>query len=162
MSFRLFNMNKLEENSTKCGVSMAIAAYSVCSGTLLLANKMAIEHLPRPSVVSFIQITSSAIACIIMKMVGVKVDALEWDKLKAYSMYIVAFVSAIFANMQALQASNVETVIVFRACSPIAVSIVEYLFMGREIPSSRSILSLSMVAGEYKISIFIICRRLFP
>ena len=149
-------MNKLEETSTKFGVTMAIIAYSVCSGTLLLANKMAIEYLPRPSVVSFIQITSSAIACIVMKLAGVKVDALEWDKLKAYSMYIVAFVSAIFANMQALQASNVETVIVFRACSPIAVSIVEYLFMGREIPSTRSILSLSMVAGEYNGDVYIL------
>lgn len=126
---------------------MAVLAYSLCSGTLLLANKMCIEHLPRPSVVSFIQIVSTAIACIVMKILGVKIDALEWDKLKAYSMYIIAFVSAIFANMQALSVSNVETVIVFRACSPIAVSVVEYLFMDREIPSLRSICSLSMVAG---------------
>lgn len=61
-------------------------------------------------------------------------------------MYIVAFVSAIYANMQALKQSNVETVIVFRACSPIAVSVIEYLFLGREAPSSKSSLSLAMVA----------------
>ena len=61
-------------------------------------------------------------------------------------MYIVAFVAAIYANMQALAHSNVETVIVFRACSPIAVSVVEYLFMDRAWPSLRSSISLIAVA----------------
>eukprot|EP00605_Chrysophyceae_sp_TOSAG23-4_P002860 GSChrysophyteH1.ASY1.ANO1.3150.1 assembled CDS len=107
---------------------------------------MAIEYLPLPSVVSFIQIVFSAIVVLLIKCLGVKVDGLEWEKLKAYSMYIVAFVSAIYANMQALKQSNVETVIVFRACSPIAVSVIEYLFLGREAPSSKSSLSLAMVA----------------
>lgn len=58
-------------------------------------------------------------------------DGFEWNKMKAYSMYIVAFVAAIYANMQALANSNVETVIVFRACSPISVTIVEYFLMDR-------------------------------
>jgi GDP-mannose transporter len=48
--------------------------------------------------------------------------------------------------MQALSSSNVETVIVFRACSPIAVGIVEYLFMDRALPSMRSTASLLLVA----------------
>ena len=48
--------------------------------------------------------------------------------------------------MKALAVSNVETVIVFRACTPIAVSIIEYTFMNRELPSIRSGISLSIVA----------------
>ena len=107
---------------------------------------MAIEHLPVPSVVSFIQILSSAVFILIIKLFGVQVDNLEWDKVKSYSLYIVAFVAAIYANMQALAHSNVETVIVFRACSPVAVSIVEYLFMDRAWPSLRSSISLATVA----------------
>ena len=109
---------------------------------------MAIEYLPVPSVVSCIQIVSSAIAVLLIKFLGLsQVDNLEWDKVKMYSMYIVAFVSAIYANMQALSHSNVETVIVFRACSPIAVSVVEYLFMDRAWPTFRSSLSLGIVAA---------------
>ena len=77
---------------------------------------------------------------------GGQVDKLEWSKVKAYAWYIVAFVAAIYANMQALSHSNVETVIVFRACSPIAVTVVEYIFMDRAWPSLRSSLSLSVVA----------------
>jgi GDP-mannose transporter len=97
-------------------------------------------------VVSFIQILSSAVFILIIKMFGVQVDNLEWEKVKSYSLYIVAFVAAIYANMQALAHSNVETVIVFRACSPVAVSIVEYMFMDRAWPSLRSSISLATVA----------------
>ena len=107
---------------------------------------MAMEYLPRPSVVSFIQIFSSTVFILLYKMMGGQVDKLEWSKVKAYAWYIVAFVAAIYANMQALSHSNVETVIVFRACSPIAVTVVEYIFMDRAWPSLRSSLSLSVVA----------------
>jgi GDP-mannose transporter len=107
---------------------------------------MAIVHIPVPSVVSFIQIISSTVAVLVIKYLGVHVDELEWEKVKAYSVYIIAFVTAIYANMQALASSNVETVIVFRACSPIAVCLVEYFFMDRAWPSLRSMLSLGTVA----------------
>jgi drug/metabolite transporter (DMT)-like permease len=125
---------------------MAILGYSLCSSTLLLANKMVMEYLPLPSVVSFIQIISSAVAILVYKMLGGHVDNIEWSKLKAYGLYIVAFVTAIYANMQALQVSNVETVIVFRACSPLAVTVIEYLFMDRALPNARSSFSLVIVA----------------
>jgi GDP-mannose transporter len=127
-------------------VGIAIIGYSICSSTLLLANKMAIEHLPVPSVVSFIQIISTALFVLFIKICGVPVDDFEWEKVKAYSIYILAFVAAIFANMQALAHSNVETVIVFRACSPLAVCLVEYLLMDRAWPSVRSSVSLGTVA----------------
>lgn len=139
-------MQRLEDTSTPVAVGIAILGYSLCSSTLLLANKLAIEYLPLPSVVSFIQIITSAVAVLTLKLLGVQVDGLEWDKVKAYSMYIVAFVAAIYANMQALSHSNVETVIVFRACSPISVTVIEYFLMDRTWPSLRSSMSLGIVA----------------
>lgn len=42
---------------------------------------------------------------------------------------------------------QVETVIVFRACTPIIVSVLDYLFMGRELPSTQSVVALVVVAG---------------
>jgi drug/metabolite transporter (DMT)-like permease len=107
---------------------------------------MVIEYFPVPSVISFIQIITSAVAILVYQLCGGAVDSLEWSKLKAYSLYIVAFVAAIYANMKALSHSNVETVIVFRACSPIAVTVVEYFFMDRTWPSARSTFSLIAVA----------------
>lgn len=128
-------------------MALAIVGYSLCSATLLLANKMVIVSFPIPSVISFIQIITSAFAVLTYKLLGGTVDNLEWSKVKAYSLYIVAFVAAIYANMQALAHSNVETVIVFRACSPIAVTIIEYIFMDRALPTLRSSIALTTVAA---------------
>ena len=135
------------EGSSYSEKLVAIVAYSLCSSTLLLSNKFALEHLPLPSVVSFVQIASSTLIVLALKYFGnVKVDDLEWDKMKPFMLYVFLFVSSIYANMRALQLSNVETVIVFRACTPIAVAIIEYLFMNRTLPNVRSCLSLLVVA----------------
>lgn len=141
-------MQKLEQNSTSKDIAIAIAAYSVCSSTLLLGNKMALHYLPMPAAVSFIQLTSTVIIVYLLKYgFKVKIDEITVAKLKPYSLYIVAFVSAIYCNMRALEVSNVETVIVFRSCTPLATTLIEYLFMGRELPSMRSLASLLTIAG---------------
>jgi hypothetical protein len=127
-------------------VSVAVIGYSLCSSTLLLANKMAVSYLPVPSVISLVQIISSAFIVLGMKAVGFTIDDFEWSKVRAFSLYIVAFVAAIYANMQALAHSNVETVIVFRACTPIAVCTIECLFMDRALPTIKSTSSLCLVA----------------
>jgi hypothetical protein len=50
--------------------------------------------------------------------------------------------------VQALQFSNVETIIVFRACCPLVVSLLDYGFLGRQLPSASSTLALLLlVAG---------------
>lgn len=114
---------------------------------MLLANKLAIEYMPSPAAISFIQILFSSITVAGLKFSAMPdIDWFEREKVKAYAVYIAIFVLAIFTNMKALAASNVETVIVFRACSPIAVCFIEYYFMDRELPSLRSAISLSIVS----------------
>lgn len=112
---------------------MAVVGYSLCSSTLLLANKMAMVHLPSPAAISFIQIVFSTVTVILLKYSKLptmsEIDWFETDKVKGYALYVVIFVTAIYTNMKALSVSNVETVIVFRACSPIAVSVIEYIWM---------------------------------
>jgi len=49
--------------------------------------------------------------------------------------------------MRALEISNIETVIIFRSCTPIAVSVCDHLFLGRELPSRRSSLALLIIAA---------------
>ena len=81
-----------------------------------------------------------------LKSNGLQVDDFDIEKIKPYSIYVIVFVLALYTNMQALKACNVETVILFRACTPISVSIIEYLFMNRDVPSPRSTASLLVVA----------------
>ena len=71
---------------------------------------------------------------------------------RPYALYVCAFAAGIYSNMRALAVSNVETIIVFRACTPMCVAVIEYLFMNREFPSSKSVGSLLVVmlgAGLY-------------
>ena len=125
---------------------MAVLGYSLCSSTLLLANKMALEYLPSPSTVSLIQIIFATIAVISIKYAGYEVDWFDWEKMKSYSIYVIIFVAAIYTNMQALRNSNVETVIVFRSCSPIAVCFFEYFYLNRSYPTIRSSISMLIIA----------------
>lgn len=139
-------MHRLEETSSSVEVTLAVIGYSLCSSTLLLANKAAMVYLNRPSVISFVQIIFAAFVILIMKYCcRIQVDDFESEKIKPYLIYIVAFVSSIYANMQALSVSNVETVIVFRSCTPLAVTVIDYLFMNRAFPSKRSAFSLLAV-----------------
>jgi len=66
---------------------------------------------------------------------------------QAYLIYTVAFVLGVYCNMRALENSNVETVIIFRSCTPIAVAVCDFLFMGRELPSKKSSFSLFVIAA---------------
>ena len=49
--------------------------------------------------------------------------------------------------MRALERSNVETVIIFRSCTPLAVALCDWIFLGRELPSKRSLLALLTIAA---------------
>ena len=84
-----------------------------------------------------------AIFCFIFGALNmVKVDKLEWSKVQPYIPAVFAFLGTIFCNLKTLQYCNVETFIVFRASTPIAVAIGDYLFLGRELPSYQSLLCL--------------------
>ena len=77
----------------------------------------------------------------------IKADAWEWHKVKPYLVYVCMFVATIYANMRALQHSNVETVIVFRSACPLIVSVLDWAFLGRQLPSARSIGALLVIIG---------------
>ena len=60
-------MQQLEETSTPYSVTIAVIAYSLCSSTMLLANKMALHYLPSPPLVSFTQIVFAVLAVFFIK-----------------------------------------------------------------------------------------------
>ena len=57
-------------------------------------------------------------------------------------LYVLQFVVGIYTNMKALQHSNIDTVIVFRASCPLVVCVLEWAFLGRQLPNCRSCLAL--------------------
>ena len=65
-------------------------------------------------------------------------DKLEVPKAKAFAPVALIFVLTIFTNMKSLEYANVETFMIFRFSTPLCVSICDYLFLGRELPTAKS------------------------
>lgn len=137
-------------------VIASIASYSFCSGTLVLLNKLTLHFLPFPSLVVAFQL----LACIFLiygaQYIGyIQVDPIKWEYVKPYMLYIFFFSTGVYCNMRSLSEANVETVIVFRALSPIIVAFMDALCLGREWPSGRSWAGLiTLVVGAYGYASF--------
>ena len=125
----------------------SIGFYSLCSSSMLLVNKMVLARLPYASTLSLIQICAAVVFIQIGSYGNVlkDVDPLEKHKVGPYLFYVFLFALALLTNMKSLEVANVETVIVFRSLTPAAVAVLDPAFLGRELPSARSWLSLAII-----------------
>lgn len=137
-------------------VIASVIAYSFCSGTLVLLNKLILHHLPYPSLVVSFQLMATIVFIYSAKyFFQLPVDALQWKYVVPYLYYIIAFAMGVYCNMMSLSISNVETVIVFRALSPCLVAFLDALFLGREYPNFRSWVALGIIVlGAYGYASF--------
>jgi GDP-mannose transporter len=146
-------MAKAAANSNSSEVVLSIVLYSLCSGTLVLLNKLILHHLPYPSLVICFQLAAAIVTIYGLSSIRlIEVDPIRWRNVVPYLHYIVAFSLGVYCNMKSLERSNVETVIVFRALSPCIVAFLDVAFLGREYPSRRSwagLLVLVLGAGGY-------------
>jgi len=129
-------------------VGLSIALYSLASSSMLLVNKALVEHVDSPGLVVSIQLLFTSVAVGLaskLRCFGFEPVTWSWRVVRLYLLYVGLFVSGVYANMRALKASNVETVIVFRACTPLAVAGLDYYFMGRDVPSWRSTTALLLL-----------------
>jgi len=134
--------------STAVETTIAIVFYCLCSGGMLLVNKLAVHHVPLPAFVTACQFSSCAAFVYCGKLCGFLVaDDFEWAKAKYYLIYVLSFSIGTYTNMKVLSMANVETVIVFRSCTPLAVAIFDYIFYNRAAPSVRSCLSLLLITS---------------
>mmetsp|Transcript_30280 Transcript_30280/g.58210 ORF Transcript_30280/g.58210 Transcript_30280/m.58210 type:complete len:329 (+) Transcript_30280:179-1165(+) len=127
-------------------VAFTVGLYVVMSSSMLVINKVAVTYMPAPAMVLYAQLATSAMAAVALHHLGlVETDALDTEKIKKFYMVAFVFLGTIFANMKTLQYANVETFIVFRSSTPLLISFLDYFFLGRELPNSRSFLSLVFI-----------------
>ena len=139
---------KPQDDVITAEVSIILLLFSATAASLLLVNKLVMFYIPLPSFVSTLQFVVTAIFSYGWMLSGnAPVETWEWKKVKAYLYYTGMFVGSIYTNMKALQHANVETIIVFRSCCPLVVAIIEWGFMGRQLPSLRSWLALLVLVG---------------
>lgn len=132
-------------------VVLSILAYSACSGSLVLVNKLILFSWPYPSLVVCIQLVATLAFIFAAKFTNfLPVDPVKWEYVVPYLLYIVFFVLGVYCNMMSLTLSNVETVIVFRSLTPVVVAFLDVMFLGREYPSLRSWAGLALIGlGAY-------------
>lgn len=138
-------------------VAASVALYAFCSSTLLVVNKVAMHMVPDASFVLFCQFLSSALAVKGLKYVkpDMDIEPLKWEKAKPFAAATLVFYICLLANTQALKSVNVETVIVVRSCSPIAVSILDSVALGQDLPNLKGFLALFTIAGGAAIYVVV-------
>lgn len=117
----------------------AVGGYMLCSATLLISNKYAVYKVAAPSFILFSQLMGTAVVVKAFAAMGkIECDPLDKGKMKKFLPVALIFLATIFSNIKSLQYANVETFMVFRFSTPLVVSVADYLFLGRRLPSPRS------------------------
>ena len=151
----------VEPAASAATVMTAMVAYSLASSGMMIVNKMVMRRAPLPSFFSTIQFLAAVITVQVLARSEActqcpRGDAeVRWSRLFPYLKHSTLFVAAIYTNMQALRYTSIETIIVFRASTPLVVSALDVCFLGREWPSPRSLaalLVLTFAAGGYVLS----------
>jgi len=141
------------ESAVSKPMALSIALYSLASSSMLLVNKALVQHVASHGLVVAVQLLFTSITVYLAtswRCFGLEPVVWSWNVVKLYLIYTGLFVSGVYANMRALAGTNVETVIVFRSCTPLAVAGLDYYFMGRELPTYRSATALMLlVIGSF-------------
>merc|ERR1719383_1261652 len=85
-------------------IAKSIVLYSLCSSTLLLLNKLVIAHIPLHSYVSCAQFAFATLSVFIMATLRLiePIDFVDFDKFKAYFLYVCCFIVSLYSNFRAL------------------------------------------------------------
>ena len=101
---------------SKSEVWFAVVYFALCSGTLLVINKVTIELVRAPIFILVCQLSFSAFAVRVGDGLGiVRSEPLELSKILAFAFVVLGFVACLFCNIKTLQYTNVETFITFRS-----------------------------------------------
>eukprot|EP01103_Thecamoeba_quadrilineata_P000734 TRINITY_DN10648_c0_g1_i1.p1 TRINITY_DN10648_c0_g1~~TRINITY_DN10648_c0_g1_i1.p1 ORF type:complete len:342 (-),score=63.79 TRINITY_DN10648_c0_g1_i1:39-1064(-) len=127
---------------------LSITLYMLSSSMMLIINKVTIVLFPFPTALLALQLIFSSGVVWGLGMIGfLPVGTLNSKDIKAYYRVAILFLLNIYTNMKALQHSNVETIIVFRTCTTVAVAAGDFFLLKNFNPSPSVLLSLSTIVG---------------
>ncbi|GBG29833.1 GDP-mannose transporter GONST3 [Hondaea fermentalgiana] len=133
-------------SSTMAKMMFIAAGYAVSSSGLVVINKWAVMKWPYSSTLTFTQLTASWLLAFIIGTIGiVKVDKLDWGKIKAFSPACLIFFVVLACNMKLLQYANVDTFIVLRSLVPLATCFVERVTIGTPLPGPKVLACLVLI-----------------
>lgn len=126
-------------------VVFSVVGFMVCSSMMLIVNKLAITFFPFPSTLLALQLLSCAFGVRLAGLFGLaEVEGLAMKRVVAFGVVPFAFLATLLANIKVLEFANVETFIMVRNATPLLTSVLDWLFLGRELPNRSSTGALLM------------------
>lgn len=127
-----------------------VALYAVSSASLLVLNKAAIKLVPEPALLLLAQVGSTAVFIAVPAQLGWISCTMVPERKTAIAFTLVShlFLATIYTNIKFLQFVGVNAFIVLRCSTPLAVSVLDWIFMGRKLPDARSCGALAGVMGS--------------
>ena len=119
--------------------------YGISSASMLMGNKLAFYYFPFPALVCSVQYAFTVAVCLILHAASLAKIELSLAIVKAYWKVPALFALAIWSNGQLLKNANVETFIVCRNTTPILVALADFLVMGKDLPSRRSVVAFFLI-----------------
>lgn len=117
-----------------------MAIYGVCSASMLILNKWALLWLPLPATLTFLQCAITVAVVLLGRATGaVRVETVSRAELRLFITAPFATAACLYTSNHLLKFSNAGLQILVRSTTPIAVCLMDYLVMGYERPSLRSI-----------------------
>uniref|UniRef100_A0A7S2G6D3 Sugar phosphate transporter domain-containing protein n=1 Tax=Haptolina brevifila TaxID=156173 RepID=A0A7S2G6D3_9EUKA len=105
--------------ATSMEVTAAVVFYCLCSGSMLLVNKLAVHHMPLPGLVTSCQFSTCSAFVFACKLGGcLHMDDFVWSKAKYFIVYVISFTIGTYTNIKVLSMANVETIIGTRTRLP--------------------------------------------
>jgi solute carrier family 35 protein len=112
----------------------------------MVVNKWVLNIFPFPGLLMIFQFLTAAGAVRLLALYGMlECEPLVLDKVREFVLVPFVFGVAIFSNIKLLEATSVETAIVFRTVVPLFTSAADWVWMGRELPRAHSAAGLLIV-----------------
>mmetsp|Transcript_9052 Transcript_9052/g.16947 ORF Transcript_9052/g.16947 Transcript_9052/m.16947 type:complete len:313 (+) Transcript_9052:253-1191(+) len=127
---------------------LMVAVYCAASSVMLVLNKGAVTLIPAPGLLLTMQLGATVFLALGLHLTGRVTLNLRPSKevATAYSSVAIVFLITLYANIKILEHAGVNAFIIVRSCTPFAVCVLDFLFMGRKLPNMRSSFSICATA----------------
>lgn len=122
-------------------------SYILCSSFMLIISKVAVNNMPMIAFGVSVQLAFSVVAVLLLKASKlVFVGTLTRKSAMEFLPFGLSYAAFLYTNSKVLYSTNVESIVVTRACAPVILGIIDGLLAGRDLPSVRSISAVALVA----------------
>ena len=95
--------NRVGGEATVANVTSAVIFYCLCSGGMLIVNKLTMHHIPLPALATVCQFSTASVVVYGGRLLGqLEMDGFEWQKARHYLVYVMFFTIGTWTNMKVL------------------------------------------------------------